>query len=998
MDLLFLHLTDLHVSTTNSFDELKINGIKNAINTIGNFDNAIIVFTGDIAYSGIASEYLMANEIIRDLYIFLQRKINKYINVLVVPGNHDVYFNEKQHSRVEIKKEIDKNANNEEHYYIKMMEDFFDFSHKYHCFEKNKIIDIKYLKLDDFNLRINLVNSATFSTFKDEIKDYDEGLHQLSDDNLSLLTKKTKKDFEITLMHHSPELFADVSKQIINNYLRNNNNILFYGHDHKSVNELSLVNDCVCQKMLGGPLLENEKSIFNAIILDTETLNTKNYKFIWNNIINIYDCEKQSDNSLESFPNHNFTFINELLNDKLLSEIDDFRKIYVFPELHIENFERNDNKKTISDFKSFLQEIHNKKYCVIEGYDESGKTSLSKIIYLKYALNDIPVLFKSENINGTKISKVIETLVREQYNKNVSFSLFEQYDKEMKIAIIDDADKIEKKQFEVLLENIKDKFGKIIIIKGQRTENDIVSYLKENINDNNDSIKFRIELMYRKKREELLKKLCTFFKPEISNNNLKIFANKINKMISNEINIFNLNPSFIILFTKSALSNNFEFGSAKVFNTIFQSNITKIIQYDSQLDPNITIYLLQKIAFYIHSHKEYPLSPSNFSKIIETYNNERKRYLSPIKPNEFLQRLINVRIFAYADIEGNIKFSYNSYLSFFIAKEILYNRDDIALNKLIENICFGLNADILLFLCYLTDSNNNAILKLIVDKAKNFFSPYEELNFSKSNIKYLLLKGKALRLEMPTSNKINKKAEIIDKKERYVKKADIIRVQDIYDYDESLLNTQKMINLTGIKYIEIISKILPDFIHSLEPSQIDIIIEAIYKFPNQHLYCFFKDFDNSIDDILNELKLSHINEFDYLNEVEEIKAILNKIQKISLIYILDVYHITIHYSTSKNTKFALENFDYNGNINYEFINAFIYDSLGETNILGKKLCKIYENCDNESIKNLCKIIFFNHCLNNQVKNYGETQYYINKFLGSKVSKEKMQRFRAPVQK
>ena len=45
------------------------------------------------------------------------------------------------------------------------------------------------------------------------------------------------------------------------------------------------------------------------------------------------------------------------------------------------------------------------------------------------------------------------------------------------------------------------------------------------------------------------------------------------------------------------------------------------------------------------------------------------------------------------------------------------------------------------------------------------------------------------------------------------------------------------------KYIEIISKILPDFIHQIDTKQIDTIIECIYKFPNQYLYCLFKGID-----------------------------------------------------------------------------------------------------------------------------------------------------------
>ena len=69
-------------------------------------------------------------------------------------------------------------------------------------------------------------------------------------------------------------------------------------------------------------------------------------------------------------------------------------------------------------------------------------------------------------------------------------------------------------------------------------------------------------------------------------------------------------------FAKSVLNNHFEHGSGKVFNAVFHSNITNLIRNDSSLDVSTTMLLLQRIAYYIHTKREYPLSQRAFIDII----------------------------------------------------------------------------------------------------------------------------------------------------------------------------------------------------------------------------------------------------------------------------------------------------------------------------------------------------------------------------------------------
>lgn len=90
-------------------------------------------------------------------------------------------------------------------------------------------------------------------------------------------------------------------------------------------------------------------------------------------------------------------------------------------------------------------------------------------------------------------------------------------------------------------------------------------------------------------------------------------------------------------------------------------------------------------------------------------------------------------------------------------------------------------------------------------------------------------------------------------------------------------------------------------------------------------------------------------------------------------------------------KNSLKWFNFNKNISYLLINSIIHDQIGDTNTLGAKLSYIYNNTKITMIKNMCKIVFFNRCLNNSINYFGETQTYVDKFL--KVSKENIVKIR-----
>ena len=974
MKILFLHFSDLHYENVHTFSSTKIESMKKAIKCLFKKETpseAFIIFSGDLTMSGQKKQFDGVKKIIGSVIgLFKEIFAREYkVRVLSVPGNHDIDFGGVNYGRSDIKQQMNCCYENVYSDYIRKLSNYFEFANYNNNFITHKIVHSEVINIQGFRIKINLINSALFSVYSNyEEADYDDGLHHISKTELDILKTDKQSNLNITVMHHSPYLFDDDSKKLLNEFLKENNQILFYGHEHINSNELSILNGRTTQWILGGPLSKKGESIFNCVIYDTDTTKIRNYRYEWNESQTIYE-EKlfETQEKISVYPTYfNNEFIKSIRKDNLF-DIDDFNDIFVFPNLIYTNL---DSKDKIDNFKKLNKVIEENSICIIEGDNSIGKTTLAKYLYLELMKDYYPLLLNSNTINDLKINKVIKLVHNEQYNiQKLSFSKFEQFDKQNKIAIVDDVDKISENQLELFISELKKVFGKIVLIKNSNSDFDLVSIVKNYSLDNEQEVRLKIENFYYDKRLELLHKFCKYFNSKLSNNKLKEKINLINSMITNQLKFFQMTPSYIALFAKTMIMNNYEFGSGTVFNAVFQSNITSIIKECSSLDTSTTLLLLQRIAYHIHKNKEYPLSQKSFMQIIEEYNKEGSKFRKPINGIAFLNNLIQIRLLYYSDQFGGIKFYFNSYLSFFVAKEALKRMEENVITDMIANIFRGINGDILLFMCYLDENKQGVILDYILNGAENFYINSEQLDLSNVNISYLQKKQKNYVIKNPSEDDKKRNKILKASSEKMDCENQKLTVNDIYDYDKEIDEMNKYFT-TGIKYIEILSKVLPDFIHSLDDDRCELIVNSLYINPNKFLYRLLKEVDLKIQEIIEENK----------GDIHRLQNFISDIQRMSISLILSVYNIVASFASCDLTKKALEQFDYKTNTSYYLINCLIENQIGDTDRLGTKLVSIYDQTDSTLIQNMCKIIFYNHCMNNQIMLVGVTQKYVNKFM------------------
>lgn len=181
MKILFLHLSDAHLTQETSLTKINPNAIANSLVQMGAFDECVLVFSGDIVNSGNKNEYKVAEYLFGRIIKSINDKYfdgNKHIQTLIVPGNHDNAVKNKSRSRNDIIG-FYKDKNIDRHYYedLDELENFYAFAKRNYCFTHNKNIHVRNLTFGSFKIKVNLINSATFSLLGSE--NGDKGLHYL---------------------------------------------------------------------------------------------------------------------------------------------------------------------------------------------------------------------------------------------------------------------------------------------------------------------------------------------------------------------------------------------------------------------------------------------------------------------------------------------------------------------------------------------------------------------------------------------------------------------------------------------------------------------------------------------------------------------------------------------------------------------------------------------------------------------------------------------------
>lgn len=923
MKIVFLHIGDMHIKDRNGVNFFQINKIADTLNSLPSFDRIVLIIAGDIAQSGTADQYTRAGHLIGELITAIKRKLayTQKIDVLCVPGNHDMDHKGKPMSSDDLQKirkvnSYDKHLPNE----LDKQKAFFVFSTRNSCFEDKSVFCRRMLTYDGFKIEANLINTGIFSIIEE-----DKALHYLPQYALNDISTPTGAQFVITIMHHAPEWYTDAQKNIIEETIYGKSSIVFYGHEHfigKKMVSYEASAPAVIQA--GGCLCVNEdwsESAFHIGELNTETLEYNHAEYKWNskqkqyepiaNITNILPYKP----SLEKGLYLTETFQEELLHDGKHDISTDFRDYYVFPRIQSDdNISGRSHEFTTED--SFIDEILKKKKVLISGGYNSGKSTLLHKLFLHlYDMGYAVLLCDTESIRGKKADRIIRNCFADIYGENASdFQRYEQFPIEKRVLIVDDIDQIKPNSFDYFMSQIGEKFEYLIFSSKQMIDLDLFERMKTQLKAIDSVYRYKILPMYSDKRNELIQRIVSLKSTDSTT------VNKTSQKLSDAINaqrrFISLDPDFIIKYVEYYCNNlgDAAGGDSGVFSKVFEASlINSISKYQTaRLSVDKTFVLLSKVAHYIHFHKAYPISEHQVMSIVEQYNTD---YGAAVNGTDFISIVTQAKILVFDEISSGYRFGNKNYLAYYVAREVnsRYNdtNDDSDLQSLLRCACFGINADILLFISYITD--NIRILRLILNMAEEYTKSWPEFNFRENTPKFLCEERRHTVNTPPPDAKKREEAAVIQN-EKAAEQA--VQTVEIYDYSEDDVDSFVNQLLRALQLLTIVARCLPNFEHNMPKADKEAFVKAIYILPNKAFFLWANETDKEVEEIIAFFKEQSQDYYARQKKLTD-DDIIRALQWTSMSFLLDLYNLSVIYATKDSTISHLSSFDYLTNDTYQ---------------------------------------------------------------------------------
>ena len=940
--IVFLHLSDIHIGKEKDISDEHIRKIVDSLKSYKsiNIKNVIIILSGDITYSGDASQFSNAKKLIGSLLVSLNKVFKCSCAVLAVPGNHDVNH---AGSPLNITLLKDNKYSECEVGEYNKLNSFYNFARLNKCFEHSETYyDIRRLSIGNCKIKVNLINNGIFSTC-DEYK----GLLYLPNDYIDKLSDREDADFVISIMHHAPDYYRDDIKNRVEDTIVKNSDILFHGHEHYNYSKQTSFNGSDCTVIQSGGCLCNngnwDDSSYLVGLLDTESLKYEYYKYTWNSSAKQY--EHDSGKKAQVKPQKPDLKITEDFQEFIHD--DNEEKYYVFPSI-IYHGNKSTENFLIETSSYFEEELQKHRYSIIVGAGNVGKTTLLKNLFSSFAKSHYVLYASPEKLlekskhKRQNIDKLIKALFEDIYGSSKSeWQAFEQSDTTDCIFMLDDFEQIDGINISNFFKSLSGRFGTIII-----TNTRIIDFDTSIINiDEKETIaKFEIKAPVGHKRREIIRAVALDKADDKSEQNIENIVKQVDRIIKTQLNIIPPEPYYIIQMAENFMNHVGEaiYKSTNAFSKVFEANLTNKIDdalKTNTKNRNITVDLMyvifRKIAYYIHFNKAYPVKRCEIGKIIKEYNAE---YGNNLETEDIINIAKTAKIISDTEeSREEYRFRNKSILAYFVAKEIVARKDVAGLEDVINKACINICTDILLFVIYLTDETS--ILSQIMSSINR--TVVEDTSWDEFSIpnKVPMFIKTSNQLSVNTKS-INKKEEKkqIERSEETVEESMVkeFKIRDIYDWDDSIIDEYNNKLFRMMSLLQIIAKSLPCFEHLLKKDEKSELIRLLYTLPNK-IFMFWCNFiEKHYEDIIKELKTHpyFTTKKPQMRESDIDLKVRSSFALYSMDLLLNLYYIPVLNAAGKNTvQFlnSVEFFDHRENPTYQLEHLMFVEQIQDSN-------------------------------------------------------------------
>lgn len=871
MELLVLHLTDLHLISEIDYLDNKISSISKILNGF-NIDNVLILFSGDIANSGEAEQYAKAEQYISKIVEELSR--NKSVKLCLCPGNHDRLFDSKTQINGSYVVGINKSNYNAE------VEKMKNSIANYLSFEKRLSKPTKYLNdvmsyydvhYDDLNIRVYSLNNSLLSTFKSDSNDLNRNEGNIFVRGQCFDIHRENKDFVFLLMHMPFSFFREDNQQYIMNSVSKEFDVILSGHNHSDQTKSIINSNGRVLEYTSSAIDYKNMSGFSLLKISEGRIDCNLYEYDFGE--NAY-VKKASDLRTSTIKMIKSTIFGQMMSDDAVEDIctmsvfDGEKNIkvsvsdlFVFPKL---SYQKYNNQSSVSSFDLLESKRAANGITKIQGDYKSGKTTLCKYLFEKYRKNGyLPIIVRGDEILDPK--KTLRKQLKSLYSRKNTLEDFESVEKSKRIIIIDDL----RKGSRLFFRNLLKLFGSVIYTTSSSKDFD----LSEEEDEKYDFETFEIEPFFYDKRTSLYEKIYHYFATKnstlLSDYSYDSLTSEIEKRLT-ELDFSNcINPGELVFITFTIVKkSNLAINSP---NSIFRARLQTLLSNGLREEgykyctSDIAEDLLSYVAMELYIEEKNTFELHLLKTSINKY--EEEHGFRPIKnESSFAELLKDIQIFKQNE-NDEWSFFDRKVFAYFVAKYAVVKKnsdnDDRYLKEIISR---GIYKPINLYILFsiATNYEYRSIPEFYVNELYDSVMNKKEISYDifQRFIDELNENNELKELEI---NK-QKRREVREKQgvaEENARKGFVTHKDDFFFYDNSkqlMVEFDYLLNVTMIT-----SSILNNFAGVLKKGTRLKLTEMLIKLP-------YSIIDSFLSDTMSKLDIVFVRVFDQLSRLPEIKV------------------------------------------------------------------------------------------------------------------------------
>lgn len=484
MKVILVHLSDIHIRTGDERILKSASAIAKAIGPLERRPEAVfILVSGDIAFSGLQSEYAYAEVFLRELKEELLSQYQATVDVILVtvPGNHDCDFTQTDAVRDMILKGVQDSAAIDpalSEHATRVQAQYFSFRERLQERNvSNKLFWEEEYKVGTGEVTIQCVNTAWMSTIEEK-----RGLIVFPE----WRKKQSPADLVVAIFHHPPGWMKTESARSFQAQFESTSDILMSGHEHVQGSFKKSTDEGQCHYFEGGVLFESRSpnhSDFSVMVVDT--------------VEKKYTASKFSRSGDKYVPASGYAaeerpFLRNVqrlkgqfqLSTKFSRELSDLgiafshpakdtmyrADIYVRPNLKLSSAEQSADSKILSDRReSLLEYLQSRSAVLLLGDQGAGKSCFMKQTFED--LREVQIfsllvdgkMFDQRTVSRVRILEALERQFDEIYD-NADWNEFLQLPNKQRAILIDNFDRISLNETgkAQLVEILKTDFGLIL--------------------------------------------------------------------------------------------------------------------------------------------------------------------------------------------------------------------------------------------------------------------------------------------------------------------------------------------------------------------------------------------------------------------------------------------------------------------------------------------------------------------------------------------------------